>query len=98
VHNLPDLPGIDVAARGACWAEIPAGYCGELCEATDRICGSTVEETAVCIIEECAPEYCEFEAGTVCNRDSNQCDAVCDDLVNPCNPNEVCTTWGECWV
>lgn len=98
VHNLPDLPGIKASARGACWAEVPAGYCVELCEATDRICGSTVEEMSVCLVPECEPNYCEFEPdGAACNRDSSQCEAACDDVDNPCDPDQVCTTWGECW-
>ena len=98
VHNLPDLPNIDVAARGACWAAIPPGYCAETCAATARFCGSTMGAAPICLIDECGPEFCEFEPGAmVCDRNIPECVDACHDFNNPCPDDLVCTTWGECW-
>jgi hypothetical protein len=102
---VPDLQGLDSSARGACWDAFegePPGYCEDLCASTARVCGSTVGETTVCLIPDCADEgYCEFQPGPVaCDRDAQpdaECVPVCEEFINPCEENQVCTAWGECW-
>ena len=99
----PDLPGIDVGARGACWDELegpPEGFCSDLCAASARICGSTVNQPTICLIPDCESDgYCELEPGVlVCDRDAlpaAECVPACDEF--SCEPGQICSNWGECW-
>ena len=56
--------------------------------------GSTVEDVTICLVDECAPDFCEFQAGTAGNRNNSQYETGCAAVVDLCEP---CTTWGECW-
>jgi hypothetical protein len=95
--NEPELPGIALVP-GACWEEgdIPSDWCIENCEATARICSSTVDApvAAMCLIPDCFP-YCEITQEGVCDRVS-QCVEPCV-FDQDCAEGQVCTDWGECW-